>query len=68
VLLVVIVAIVVARLGSKAVRRLLQRFADQATTRSSSPRTGARISTMSALAANLWRFLIFVVAVAVILG
>jgi moderate conductance mechanosensitive channel len=68
VILVVVVAVVVARLGSRALRRVLQRFADQAAARSGSQRTGARMSTMSALVANLWRFFVFIVAVAVILG
>jgi small-conductance mechanosensitive channel len=68
VVVVLIVAIVVARLGSRALRRVLQRFADQAAARSGSQRTGARMSTMSALAANLWRFFVFIVAVAIILG
>jgi small-conductance mechanosensitive channel len=68
VILVLVVAVVVARLGSKALRRILQRLADQAAARSGSPRTGARMSTMSALAANLWRFFVFIVAVAIILG
>jgi small-conductance mechanosensitive channel len=66
--LVIIVAIVVAHVGSKAVRRILQRIADQAASRSGSSRAGARMSTMSALAANLWRFFVFVVAVAIVLG
>jgi small-conductance mechanosensitive channel len=68
VIVVLVVAIVVARLGSKALRRGLQRLADQAAARSGSQRTGARMSTMSALAANLWRFFVFIVAVAIILG
>jgi small-conductance mechanosensitive channel len=68
VVVVLIVAIVVARLGSRTLRRILQRFADQAAARSGSQRTGARMSTMSALAANLWRFFVFIVAVAIILG
>jgi small conductance mechanosensitive channel len=68
VLLVIVVAVIVARLGSRAVRRVLQRIADQAAARAGSPRAGARMSTMSALAANLWRFFVFVVAVAIILG
>jgi small-conductance mechanosensitive channel len=68
VVLVILVAVVVARLGSKAVRRVLQRIADQAAARSGSQRTGARMSTMSALAANLWRFFVFVIAVAIVLG
>lgn len=68
VVLVIIVAVIVARLGSKAIRRILQRVADQAASRSGSQRTGTRMSTMSALAANLWRFFVFVVAVAIVLG
>jgi moderate conductance mechanosensitive channel len=68
VILVLVVAIVVARLGSRALRKVLQRFADQAASRSGSPRTGARMSTMSALSANVWRFFVFIVAVAIILG
>jgi moderate conductance mechanosensitive channel len=68
VVLVIVVAVIVARLGSKAVRRVLQRIADQAAARSGSQRTGARMSTMSALAANLWRFFVFVIAVAIVLG
>lgn len=68
VVLVIVVAAVVARVGSKAVRRLLQRLADQAAARSGSARAGARLSTMSALAANVWRFIVFVLAVAIILG
>jgi small-conductance mechanosensitive channel len=59
---------VVSRLGSKALRRLLQQLADQAASRSGSQRTGARMSTMSALSANLWRFFVFIVAAAIILG
>jgi small-conductance mechanosensitive channel len=68
VILVLLVAVVVARVGSKALRRILQRLTNQAAARSGSARTGARMSTMSALAANLWRFFVFIIAVAVILG
>ncbi len=68
VVLVLLVGVVVARLGSKALRRMLQRLANQAAARSGSARTGARMSTMSALAANLWRFFVFIIAVAIILG
>jgi moderate conductance mechanosensitive channel len=68
VIVVLIVAVVVSRLGSKALRRILQQVADQAAARSGSQRTGSRISTMSALTANLWRFFVFIVAAAIILG
>jgi moderate conductance mechanosensitive channel len=66
--LVILVAVIAAHFGSKAVRRVLQRIADQAAARSGSHRTGARLSTMSALAANLWRFFVFVIAAAIVLG
>jgi moderate conductance mechanosensitive channel len=68
VLLVILSAIVVARLGSKALRRILQRFADRAEARSGSSRIGTRMSTVSAVVANVWRFLVFVIAVAICLG
>jgi small-conductance mechanosensitive channel len=68
VLLTVIVALIAARLGSKAIRRLLERVGDQAASRSGSKRAGARVTTMGGLVANIWRFFVFVVAVAIILG
>src|SRR4029077_12129827 len=42
--------------------------ANQTAARSGSPRAGARVSTMSALAANVWRFFVFVITVVTILG
>jgi small conductance mechanosensitive channel len=68
ILFVILVAVVVARYGSRAVRRILQRFADRAEARSGSSRIGARMSTVSAVAANIWRFLVFVIAVGICLG
>ncbi|HEX3795818.1 MAG TPA: mechanosensitive ion channel family protein [Acidimicrobiales bacterium] len=66
--LVIIVALIAARYGSKAIRRLLERVGDQAASRSGSRRAGARVTTMGGVVANVWRFFVFVVAVAVILG
>jgi small conductance mechanosensitive channel len=66
--LVAIVAILVARYGSKVIRRILTRVADQAAARSGSSRAGARVTTMSGLAANVWRFFVFVIALATVLG
>ena len=60
ILVVAIVGVLAAKLGSKAIRRILQGIADKAAARSGSPRAGARLSTMSAL--------VFVIAVAIILG
>ncbi len=68
ILFVVIVALIAARYGAKAIRRLFERIANQAATRSGSPRAGARVTTMSGVLANVWRFFVFVVAGAIILG
>jgi small conductance mechanosensitive channel len=68
ILVVAIVGVLAAKWGSKAIRRVLQRIADKAAARSGSARAGARLSTMSALGANVWRFFIFVIAVAIVMG
>jgi small-conductance mechanosensitive channel len=68
VLLVALVALVAARYGSRVIRRVLERVADQAAARSGSKRAGARVTTLAGLVANIWRFFVTVVAVAIILG
>jgi small conductance mechanosensitive channel len=68
ILIVVLVAALVARYGAKFIRRLLARVADKAAARSGSTRAGARVATMSSLAANVWRLFVFVVAGAIVLG
>jgi moderate conductance mechanosensitive channel len=68
ILIVVVAALIVARLGSKMIRRVLERVADQAANRSASTRAGARVATMSGVVANVWRFFVFVVAGAIVLG
>ncbi len=68
ILLVVVIALIVARLGSRVIRRVLERVANQATSRSGSQRAGARVTTMSGVMANVWRFFVFVVAGAIVLG
>jgi small conductance mechanosensitive channel len=68
ILIVVLVAALVARFGAKFIRRLLTRVADKAAARSGSTRAGARVTTMSGLAANIWRLFVFVVAGAIVLG
>jgi moderate conductance mechanosensitive channel len=68
ILVVAIVAFLVARYGAKAVRRVLTRLADQASARSGSARAGARVATMSGVVANVWRFFVFVIAGAIVLG
>ena len=60
---------IVARLGSRVIRRVLERVGQpggqpvRARTR-----TGARVATMSGVVANVWRFFVFVVAGAIVLG
>jgi small conductance mechanosensitive channel len=68
ILIVVGVALLVAHLGAKAIRRVLERVANQTAHRSGSARAGARVNTMTGLVANVWRFFIFVVAAAIVLG
>ena len=68
ILFVVLVALIVARYGAKVIRRILERIANQAAARSGSQRAGARVTTMSGVMANVWRFFVFVVAGAIVLG
>lgn len=65
---VILVAWLAAHFGSRVIRRVLERVANQASTRSGSQRAGARVTTMSSLLANVWRFFVFVVAGAIVLG
>ena len=68
ILLVIGVALLAAHVGAKAIRRVLGRVADQTSNRSGSARAGARVNTMTGLVANVWRFFVFVVAAAIVLG
>ncbi len=68
ILLVLVVAVLVAALGARAIRRVLGRVADQAAARSDHPRAAGRATTVVALAANLFRFFVAVVAIFVVLG
>ena len=68
IIFVVVVALIAARYGAKFIRRVLERVANQAATRSGSQRAAARVTTMSGVVANVWRFFVFVVAGAIVLG
>jgi small conductance mechanosensitive channel len=68
IVLVIVVAVLVAHFGARAIRRLLGKVAQQAADRSSGDRTGARAVTLVALVGNLWRFFVGVVAFFIILG
>jgi moderate conductance mechanosensitive channel len=67
ILLVALLALIAARLGSRVIRRFLERIARQAGGRSGA-RAEARVATMAGLTANIWRFFVAVIAVAIILG
>lgn len=67
VLLVVVLGVLAAHWGAKAIERVLGRLASPATERLVSPRASARITTVVGLVANAWRFTIAVVVLAVIL-
>ncbi|HEY3942418.1 MAG TPA: mechanosensitive ion channel domain-containing protein [Acidimicrobiales bacterium] len=66
--LVVVIGVLLAHFGARALRRWLGRLTQQAAGRSASPRASARAATVSALAANLWRFVVALVVVAIGLG
>jgi small conductance mechanosensitive channel len=65
VVLVVLVAWVVARLGGRAVRGLVTKMGSR---RATTPRAVARVQTAAAVIANAWRFVIAVFAIAIVLG
>jgi moderate conductance mechanosensitive channel len=67
IILVIVIAIIVARVGSRVIRRLLERVASQAASRSGTARA-ARVTTMSGVVANVWRFFVFIVTGAIVLG
>jgi len=68
IVLIVAVAWLAARLGARVVRRLVVRMGRPAAQRSASPRADSRVNTTAAVMANVWRFFVWVVAIAIILG
>ena len=67
IVLVVAVAWVIARLGARAVRRLVERMGSPARHRGTSPRATSRVSTNAAVLANAWRFAVAVATIGIIL-
>lgn len=67
IVLVLVVAAIVAHVGARVLRRALGHLSAQATGRRS-PRAGSRVATVAALVANVWRFFVAVVAIAIVLG
>ena len=68
ILLVVLIVFLVARYGSKVIKRVLVRVANQAASRRGSDHAAARVTTMSGVVANVWRFFVFIVTGAIVLG
>ena len=68
VLLVVVLAFLAAYLGARAIRRVLRRIGHPAADRIGSDRARARVDTVSALVANVWRFVVVLVAIAIVLA
>ncbi|MGH9008028.1 MAG: mechanosensitive ion channel family protein [Acidimicrobiales bacterium] len=68
IVLVLVVAWLIARLGSRVVRRIVTKMGRPAAHLSSSPRAGSRVITNAAVLANVWRFIVAIFAIAVILG
>ena len=68
VVIIVLVALAIGWLGNRIIRRWLGSAARKAVARADSPRASARAATLTALLANIWRGVIFVIAFFVILG
>jgi small-conductance mechanosensitive channel len=68
IVLLLLAALLVAHFGAKAVRAFLGHLAGPALHRSEPRRADARLATMLSLAANVWRFAVFLMAVFLILG
>ncbi|HLG68550.1 MAG TPA: mechanosensitive ion channel domain-containing protein [Acidimicrobiales bacterium] len=68
VVVVVVIAALLAHLGARAIRRWLGSLGRRAASRAGSERATARAATVTALVANLWRFVVLVVLIAIVLG
>jgi len=68
VIIIVVLAILVAQLGAKAIRHHLGRVIERAADRSPTPRSTSRATATALLVANLWRVFVYVVAVLIVLS
>jgi small conductance mechanosensitive channel len=68
VLIVILVAVLVGRLGNRIIRRWVGAAAHKAVSRAESPRAAARALTLTSLLANVWRGVIGTIAFFVVLG
>jgi small-conductance mechanosensitive channel len=68
VIVILLVAVLIARLGTRVIRRWIGAAAHKAVARADSPRASARALTLTGLLANVWRGIVGVIAFFVILG
>jgi small conductance mechanosensitive channel len=68
VLLILLVAVLISRLGNRIIRRWVGAAAHKAVARADSPRATARALTLTSLLANVWRAVVATIAFFVILG
>jgi len=68
VLIVIVVAVLIGRLGNRIIRRWVGAAAHKAVSRAESPRAAARALTLTSLLANVWRGVIGTIAFFVVLG
>jgi small-conductance mechanosensitive channel len=68
VLLVLLVAVLIAWLGSRIIRRWVGAAAHKAVAHADSPRASARALTLTSLLANMWRGVVVVIGIFVVLG
>jgi moderate conductance mechanosensitive channel len=68
VVLVLLGAILIGRLGTKVIRRWIGAAAHKAVARADSPRAAARAQTLTGLLASVWRGVVWVIAFFVVLG
>jgi small conductance mechanosensitive channel len=68
VVLVLLGAIVIGRLGTRVIRRWIGAAAHKAVARADSPRASARAQTLTGLLASVWRGVVWIIAFFVVLG
>lgn len=68
IVLIVVVAWLIARLGARVAKRTLRSLSNRTRLESLSPRASLRIETIGALVASLWRAVVWIIAGLMILG
>jgi small conductance mechanosensitive channel len=68
ILVIVVVAWLLARLGARVARRTLRSLSNRTRLEALSPRASLRIETIGALVASLWRAVVWIIAALMILG